>query len=71
MNLIGMDSFADVTAGLRTRLLAWIDRIEGGHKPGIAPPPSRPSRQLRVEKRDLMAEYSELRAAEKARKQSL
>jgi hypothetical protein len=37
MNLIGMDSFADVTAGLRARLPAWIDRIEGGHKPRNRP----------------------------------
>ncbi len=58
VNLVGMEPFAPVAADLRARLLAWIDRIEGGPPPEIVPAPPRPSRQHRLDKRTLRDEYA-------------
>jgi arylsulfatase A-like enzyme len=58
VNLIGMNSFASVTADLRDRLIGWISRIEGGRPPDIEPAPERWSRQLRLEPGILAREYA-------------
>jgi len=39
VNLVGMEPFDAVVAGLRARLLGWIARVEDGATPEIVPAP--------------------------------
>lgn len=55
VNLIGMEPFRAVVEDLRSRLLGYIDRVEGGEPPRIIEAPSREARQYRLKPSDLLA----------------
>lgn len=56
VNLIGMPAFAEVVADLKTRLLAWIARIEN-RAPTVIAHPETDQRQHRLHHRDLLDDY--------------
>ncbi|KQZ14157.1 arylsulfatase [Mesorhizobium sp. Root554] len=53
VNLVGMDAFREVADGLKARLLAWIDEIEGA-TPTVLDAAPRYSRQYRLKATDLL-----------------
>ena len=53
VNLVGMDAFREVADGLKGRLLAWIDEIEGA-TPTVLDAAPRYSRQYRLKATDLL-----------------
>lgn len=57
VNLIGMSPFDSVVTDLRSRLLGWIDRIEG-KQPTIELAPEQWPRQMRLSHRFLAEEYA-------------
>nr|WP_099060263.1 sulfatase-like hydrolase/transferase [Rhizobium sp. ACO-34A] len=56
VNLIGMPAFAEVTADLRERLLAWVLEVEG-YRPQVSDHPESYQRQHRLNALDLLDDY--------------
>jgi arylsulfatase A-like enzyme len=54
VNLAGMTAFRETANALKSRLLDWIAKIEGGHAPKILDAPARYSRQYRHKPADLI-----------------